>query len=181
MSRNSIIAAVVIVIIALGAWYWAATTPGMQGGPEASTTPQSASSTTSGAGTAGTSSGTTLGAVLSQGGNYTCTIESITSDQHSVGTVFGSGGKTRLDLSVQSNGTTVMTHIIRSGGYSYTWVDGQTTGIKASASTATGSQQPGQGGYIEVNDQSNVSSTCHAWSPDQTQFTPPAGITFIAN
>jgi len=182
MNRNAIIGVVVVLLIIAGVWYWTSTMP-QSGSPSetASSTQEVASSTTAGSGT-GTTDGTqqSLGKVLSQGGNFTCTVESISAGQHSTGTVYGSAGKTRLDFTVDVNGTTVNTHIIRSGGYAYTWVDGQSTGTKVAISTNTTAPQPGQGGYVNVDNNTNVSSLCHPWSPDTTLFVPPKGISFIA-
>jgi hypothetical protein len=182
MSTRSIIwTIVVVVIIVVLGWllfsYGGTHLPGTSSDTATSTV---ATSTATGGTSAGTQA-TTLHSVMTQGGNYTCTIETITNGSDTTGTIYGANGDTRLDLTVAQSGGTTVTHIIRSGGTSYTWVDGQTVGVKAAITpTSPTVEEPGQGGFIAVNDNTNISSMCHPWIPDASQFVPPAGITFEA-
>ena len=184
-TRNVIIGLVIIVVLALGGWwlYSSGTIPGEEG--MATSTPQGATSTSSTSGS--TSSGTktaTLRSLTTQGGNYTCTIDTTpeTGGGRTTGTIYSAGGKTRLDLIAQNpNGTNVTIHIIRSGSTAYTWVEGMTTGTK-SAITASGAIVPQpSGGVVSISDEATVSSDCHPWSPQASQFVPPAQITFTSS
>jgi len=173
MNKGILSVIVIVVVVGLGIWYWVATAPASSqtGDQTASTTEQS------GVPASGSSD---LRTITAQGGNYTCTIDNSTADGVVSGTIYGSGGQTRLDFSVRNNdGTTVMTHVIRSGGYSYTWVDGQTTGTKAAVTSSTPIISQPQGGVISVTDTSSFDSECHPWSPDVSEFTPPTGISFV--
>ncbi len=176
-SRSIILTLVVLIIIVAGGWY--VISYGNSGypssGSDMATTTTTSTTTTPSSGT----QATTLRALTAQGGNYTCSIDTITSNGETTGTVYGAGGKTRLEFIVAQNGLNITTHIIRSGTISYTWVDGQQVGIKSTI-TPTSPITPGQGGVISVSDTSNVSSTCHPWIPDASQFVPPKGITFRA-
>ncbi|HWB34110.1 MAG TPA: hypothetical protein VG753_02215, partial [Candidatus Paceibacterota bacterium] len=177
--RNIIIAVIVIIIVVLGGW-WLLSNQGGAGtgtGEQATSTMSTTTSQTGGTGSAGSS--TTLKAVTAQGGNYTCSLYTMTTAGQTRGTIYGSGGKTRLDLTYQSNdGTSVVTHIIRNGTTSYTWVDGQTMGFKSAITASSPVVSQPQGGVI--SDDSSVSSDCRPWVPDATQFTPPTAISFVA-
>lgn len=176
MSQRAIIWTIVVVIVIIaGGWYFLSYDN--VGSP--SSTADMATTTVATSTTTTTTQATTLKALTAQGGNYTCTIDTITSGGETTGTVEGAGGKTRLDLIVAQNGENTTMHIIRNGTTSYTWVDGQQTGTEATI-TPTTPITPASGGVISVNDTSNVSSTCHPWIPDASQFVPPAGITFSA-
>ena len=179
MSQRAIIWTVVVVIIVIvGGWYLLSN--GSLGSMSSGSTMATSTAATSTADTTtSTTQATTLKALTAQGGNYTCTIDTITSGGETTGTVEGAGGKTRLDLMVTQNSVNTTMHIIHNGTISYTWVDGQQTGTKATI-TPTTPVTPAQGGVISVSDTSNVSSTCHPWLPDASAFVPPTGITFVA-
>ena len=178
-----IIGVLVVLVLAVGVWYVVA--PGSFGSISAVTPAQQATyaPATTQTTTTTTTTATTLRAVATKGGNYTCTLTSISTGSQTRGTLYAAAGETRLDfVSKNSQDVDTTVHIIRNGTYSYTWVDGQTSGIKA-AITATSPivpQQP-EGGNIIVTDTTQLASDCYPWLPDPTQFVPPAGITFTAN
>ncbi|HVZ76147.1 MAG TPA: hypothetical protein VG934_02655 [Candidatus Paceibacterota bacterium] len=181
--RNIVITVIVIIIVVLGGW-WLISSQGAGGtGTTASSTAMGgeASSTTTG-GTAGSTtagSSESLKTVTAQGGNYTCSLYTMTDAGVTRGTIYGSGGKTRLDLTFQAtNGTSVITHIIRSNGTSYTWVDGNQAGFKSSITSSSPIISQPQGGVI--SDDSSVASDCHPWVPDTTEFVPPTQINFVS-
>ncbi len=191
MNKNLIIGLVVVIVIALGAWYVLSQGSGTAtptGAPTTSTTTTS-SAATSGAVAdettppVGKGSGS-LQSVLSRGGNYTCTFTTIStaagSGSKSSGTIYVSAGKTRGDFSATTNtGATTMVHIIRSGSTSYTWVAGQPTGSKAAITPTSPTITNPSGGSITQDQFANVSWDCHAWLPDVTQFVPPPSIKFV--
>ncbi|HVV39290.1 MAG TPA: hypothetical protein VHD31_03105 [Candidatus Paceibacterota bacterium] len=179
MNRNVGIGVIVILILALGAWwFWGSSS---MNSSDTSNTASSTDVTTGTNGTNGqtqTTSGTgTFRTLVTQGGNYTCTVMTTpTESSRTTGTIYSAGGKTRLDLKITTNGTDVTMHTIRSGGTAYTWVDGQTKGTKSTitASSAIVPQPTG----ATISDDSEISSDCHPWSPVASQFVVPAGITF---
>jgi hypothetical protein len=153
--QKILIGVAVLVIIGLGIWF--ALAGGMVGqspGTEASSTTEAATTTNTGSST-GSQSGTTLRSIVSQSGNFTCTVNAVQSSGQTTGTIYGASGKVRLDFTAPSQNGSLVTHIIRSGGYSYIWVDGQSTGIKT-AVKADDSITPASGG--NVSDDSKVSS-----------------------
>ncbi len=182
--KNIIIAVIVLVIIGLGFWYFSSknaaptTDTDVTVGDE--TTDTSATGATAATPTKGTG---TLKTAFVQGGNYTCTLDALASDNgKTTGTVYASAGKTRTDFRAQTtDGTVAELHIIRDGTSAYTWVSGQTTGTKT-AITATSPFVPHQpsGAGIAITDESSVNWDCHPWLTDKAQFVPPSTITFIA-
>jgi hypothetical protein len=185
MNRNIIIGVIVVVIIAVAAWFIFSP----QASTETSSSVTSVSTSTSevASSSSPTSQGTTvqsagtLRALVTQGGNYTCTLTTTAQSGNGTrGTIYAAGGKTRLDFVFQgSNGVDTTTHIIRNGTYAYTWVDGQTLGTRTpiTASSPIVPEQP-QGGVIAVADNLQISSDCRPWVPDASQFVPPTAITF---
>lgn len=184
-TRNIVLIVIVIILVALGLW-WASAAGKPGSGSVASSTTQMATSTAtttasaSNGGSASTSgsTGSSLSKIASQTNNFTCTITAGGASGQTTGTVYGAGGKIRADFSIPSNNGSVTGHVIRSNGYAYSWVDGQSTGTKTAVSTNTNVAAPGQGGVISLD--SATASECHPWSPDTTQFVPPKGITFVA-
>lgn len=175
--QNAIIGLIVLIVLILGGWYFL-THPAPTVMTDASGT-----STTTDSGTADVQNAHSVAAVetlATQGGNFTCSMNSIQSNSNTTGTVYASKQNVRFDLQVSQNGSRVGTHSIRSGGYIYTWVDGQTTGAKVAASASSSIIPQPEGGVVEVNLDTNSTLDCHPWIPDQSQFTPPSDIVFTA-
>ncbi len=176
-NRNIIIGVIVVLIVAAGAWYWMSST-NTAGAPSttASSTDTSTSAATGGQGTTIAGTGT-LRTLVTQGGNYTCTLTATTAGGgQTMGTIYSAGGKTRLDFQSTVNGQTVTIHTLRSGTTAYTWVDGQSVGTKATITASSAIVPQPTGGTI--SDDSQVSSECHPWSPVASDLVVPAGITF---
>jgi hypothetical protein len=182
-SNTIIIGLLVILVLAVGAWYIFAPHNPSAGMADSMATSTVATSTTSGTTNTTTTStqATTLRALATQGGNYTCTLNTISAASQTRGTLYSAGGKTRLDfVSKNSQDVDTTVHIIRMGGYSYTWVDGQPGGVKAAITASSPIVTQPQGGNIIVTDTAQLSSSCRPWVPDPTEFTPPASIVFVA-
>jgi hypothetical protein len=178
MNRNIVIGVVIVILLVLGLWWYLSSTS-MSSSTSETNNNAATSSENSSSGTTGTTAGSksTLGAVLAHGGNYTCTISSTSSTGNATGVIYAAGSKTRVDFNATSqDGTSVQTHVIRDGTWSYTWVDGMTTGTKTAMTTSAPRNPQPSGGVI--SEDSSVSSDCHPWVPDATQFVPPKGITF---
>ncbi|MEK7063816.1 MAG: hypothetical protein AAB955_03975 [Patescibacteria group bacterium] len=121
----------------------------------------------------------TLRTVLSKGGNYTCTLEFAEAKEKSSATIYGAAGKIRQDFRQTDNadGTFTDTHVIKTGGVVYTWVDGNVVGLK---SYSTGPVLPSVSGVgFSTTADATVSWNCHAWLPDQKLFTLPKEISFV--
>ena len=181
-TKNIVIAVVVIIVLAVIGWYiWGNQSGAWMSGSTASSTPV-AQTTGSTSGTQASSGFKSINDGVAQGGNYQCTISIIDSGSRTTGTIYGTAGKTRVDLTLAaSNGTNVITHIIRSGTTSYTWVDGQQTGVKSTFVQGSAVvPQPNGGVSTTTSTGAQFSSNCYPNVPDQSNFTPPAGISFIA-
>jgi hypothetical protein len=179
MTRTGIISLVVLAAIVLaGIGYWAASSGAPQGTLAADETASTTSQSGAGVPAGGT---TTLKALATQGGNYTCSLYTLASSTQVRGTLYIAGNQSRVDLVSSANGTDVTTHVIRTGGIAYSWVDGQVTGTKTAITSSSPivPAQP-QGGVIEVSDTAQLSSNCYPWVPDASQFAPPTAITFLA-
>jgi hypothetical protein len=104
-----------------------------------------------------------------------CTFRDTSTVGVSEGTVFVAGGRMRGDFATVSNGQTVQAHLVVAGETSYTWVDGQSTGVKFSLNAAgDGSSQPASG--VDVD--KPVDYRCEPWAVDQTVFSLPSGVEF---
>lgn len=95
------------------------------------------------------------------------------------GTSYIASGKMRGDFSSTVNGKTTSGHMIMADNTSYTWIDGMSTGFKVSLSalstTTTGQSSSSQQG---IDPEKKVDYKCSSWTPDNSQFTLPSGITF---
>ncbi|MES2014333.1 MAG: hypothetical protein V4437_00770 [Patescibacteria group bacterium] len=182
-----IIGVIILALLAVGAWYLfsskgsPAGTPTTNTGAESSVTGDTASNVTPAA-TPVKGTGT-LKSAFTQGGNYTCTLSTLASNNgQTSGVIYASGAKTRVDFqSKTAAGVVSEVHIIRDGTYSYTWIAGQTTGIKTqiTSSSSIVPHQPSGSGF-SLDDTSSINWDCHPWLTNKTQFVPPTNITFVA-
>ena len=181
-TRNIVIAVIVVIVLVVIGWFiWGNGSSSWMMGSTASTTPAAQTTTDTTGGSTSTAGFKSLNDVVAQGGNYQCTIDIIDSGSRTTGTVYGTAGKTRLDLTiVAADGTNVITHIIRTGTTSYTWVDGQQTGVKASFSQGTSIVPQPSGGVATASTTGQFSSNCYPNVPNAANFVPPTGISFVA-
>ena len=154
MENKKTTAVIIVVILLIGAGFWymfsKTSSSNLEDG-QASNSDNNASAQT-------TSSKGTLSTLLSRAGNYTCTLDTIAED----------GSKT--------SGTI---YVIRDGAVSYSWYDGQTTGIKkAITPTSPVAVAQPKGMVIMINGEAQIESECIPWIPKMSAFTPPQGITF---
>lgn len=171
-TKNTIWALIILIIIVLIGWYVLAQPSGDKIGTDNSLSQN---------GNQNTSETTNLKSLLAQGGNYTCTFQTIADNGQTIGTIYASASKSRLDLTVKdSAGLNTIAHIIRDGSTSYTWVDGTTTGFKAAIMPTSPIIPQPSGGVAITNDLVNISSDCHPWVPNDSEFITPNGITFVA-
>lgn len=178
--KNIIIGVIVVIVLIGGAWFLIS--PKQDVGTATTSGTEEQTDTKTNTPTQSVKATGTLRSTFTQGGNYTCTLTTIDdSNGKTTGTVYASGGKTRSDFKIQSSsGTVTELHVIRDGVTAYTWVAGQSSGTKM-AITASSSVVPRQpsGAVISVTDDSSVSTDCHSWLPDVSQFVPPTNITFV--
>jgi len=148
MSRNSIIwTVVVIIVIALGIWYFAYDGgSGMMSGTATSTnatsTMATSTDTTGTQSTTGTGNGTTVASgtatfhsIFTQNGNYECDFSQTSASAQGRNVIYIADGKMRGEFRTSSGNVTTATLMIYSGGYLYSWQEGATTGTKTAISS----------------------------------------------
>jgi uncharacterized membrane protein len=111
--------------------------------------------------------------ILSSGASKQCTINQTTDTTKVTGSVYIANGKMRADITSASTGVTTNAHMVISNDYTYTWVDGVSTGFKVamSQSTTDTSRQP-----LDLDDQKGV--VCTSWSANDAKFDLPTNISF---
>ena len=127
------------------------------------------------------SSSKTLKDLFSSGTAQKCTYKNVAVEGTDVeGVAYVANGMMRTDASINTSGTTTMSHIIVKDKTTYAWADGQTTGIKMSFDpnemmkeepTGTSTQEA-----VDLNKQ--VDLNCSGWTVEDSVFAPPANIKF---
>jgi len=93
------------------------------------------------------------------------------------GTSYLSGGKVRGDFSTTAeNGQVSSGHMIYDGKFSYVWIDGTTSGFKMAIDTSSNTTANANQQGLDMN--KAMDYDCGIWVTDQSQFTPPDGVTF---
>ena len=184
MNKTTVIwGIVIIVVVALGAWYFSSMgTPAAT--PTGSTTTTSTSTTGSTTGTTGTTKtagSSTFHSIFTQSGNHECTYEQVGGATHGSSVVYISGGKMRAEF--RTTGTVTAANLmIYNGGYLYAWKEGTTVGKRTSISSL--SQLPDAipqdltSGAVFGTGSDNVSWDCHDWVTDPSLFVIPTYVTF---
>jgi hypothetical protein len=127
-----------------------------------------------------TKSSGTLGEIFTQGGNYTCEVNRDGDGNITEGVIYQAGEKTRFDLRVElANGDATETHVIRDGTSMYTWLSGQTAGVKTQITDTTPLIIQPQGGGSVIGENESFNWNCRAWLTDESVLTLPSDITFI--
>lgn len=144
-----------------------------------SSTPIVPSSTT-GTSTSPSSNETSLKDLLMGGVAQKCAVVDKINNVNISGMTYLSNGKMRGDYTSIVSGKAMMTHMIIDGQTNYTWIDGQTDGLKmmmdpktleVKETTAPRQQQP-----VDVNKM--IDYKCSPWTADPTLFTPPKDVQF---
>ena len=185
MNRNVLIGIVVVIIVALGIWYFASLNTGAAT-PDTATTSVSTGST----GTTGTTGTTgaatpanpsTFHSIFTQSGNHECSYQQVQASGQSSSVVYIADGKMRGEF--RTTGSTPSANLmIYTGGVLYAWKEGATTGKKTSitslADLPQAIPQDLTSGAIFGVSADNVSWDCHDWAKDVKLFTLPTYVTF---
>ena len=90
------------------------------------------------------------------------------------------GERFRWDFTANQAGQTVESHVVRNGNTQYTWSEQMNQGMKMTFDPAMLAEDSS----VRADDQGDVDYSqdaeydCAAWSVDDSQFEPPADITF---
>lgn len=115
---------------------------------------------------------TTLAALLTLPTPQVCTFTNSTEAAQTAGTVYVAGGKARGDFEATVAGRTYHAHMIAMEETVYSWVDETGIGVKSAVSAG---ESAGDAGFDATK---NLSYTCTSWTPDESRFVLPSGITF---
>ena len=116
-----------------------------------------------------------LSALLASAGPQTCTFATSATGSSVQGTIYVANGKLRGDITTTTGNKITYAHTIMSTTEVYTWIDGQTVGVK-SARTGTSNTIVGT---ITMSSLPNFSCTNTVTAnADFTKFNLPTGITF---
>jgi hypothetical protein len=117
----------------------------------------------------------TLKDLLTGGQAQKCTYSNENDAAKTVGTVYASGGKMRLDIQSNVSDKTINSHVIVDSQYSYVWTDQQKQGFKMAITKET--PNPGQKKEsVDLNQPVNYK--CQSWNTDNSFFNLPSDITF---
>lgn len=123
--------------------------------------------------------------LFTRGGSWKCEVKTTYAEAPSEGTFYISGEKFRGDFTAEIKGEGMVTsHIITADEYTYTWSDAYPQGMKIKISEE--SSGTAEGDIPETNESDagfdydqNVEYSCGPWAADNTQFVPPADISFM--
>lgn len=170
MNKKIVIAVILVLFLGAGGFILLS---GRRGSQPTSNQPGQAAQSTETSG-----SSTSLKDLLAKGVAQTCTF----SNDVSSGTVAISGGKVRGDFDVTIEGKVTKSHMIVDGNTSYIWMDGQTSGFKATFDAEDSKDTPStpdtaQKGNIDANESLNYN--CKPGIINASAFNLPTGVNFM--
>ncbi|OHA19913.1 MAG: hypothetical protein A2836_00115 [Candidatus Taylorbacteria bacterium RIFCSPHIGHO2_01_FULL_45_63] len=129
-------------------------------------------------------SATSLKDLVNSGKPQTCTFTEKSGTSENSGVVYVDDGKIRSDFNVTTTdvpgGQSFESHMISDGKDSYVWTSLTTQGFKspiAGVETSSGSGASSRSQAVDYNQA--LDYKCQNWTPDQSKFELPAGITFV--
>lgn len=190
--KNETIAWIVVAVVVVGTSIWLivgglSSTPGSVSTttPSGTSTGSQTTSNTPGTGTTNpggkeanpqTSGVGSLTFLLSQKANWKCSVTTRGTGVKRSGTLYVANTRARGNFTGVVGGQTTMTSMIDNGLNLYLWTNGNTKGLKLSATlSASGSAAATNGG---VDPAAQLDYDCYPWTADMAQFTLPAGVTF---
>lgn len=158
MNKGVLIGVVAVVVLVVAGWWVFG--KGASGGPAAAELSQQQSGG--------------IAQLMAQG-NSECTVTSEMGGITSSGTMYVADGKVRgtFTSSGAQTGTMDSNMIVRDG-FVYVWSSAMPQGIKMAAQASGATATDGQPNPYDANYNYN----CTSWSPDESQFALPSGITF---
>lgn len=181
MNRTTLIwAIVIIIIIALGAWYFSSNSS--MNGSMASSTAETSTGNTPGGTSGGTASNSnSFHSIFSQSGSHQCIYQQVDASTQTKSTVDIANGKMYGEFRTTGE-TTSAQKMLYTGGVLYVWNEGATTGKKSNISSLAELPQAIPGDltsaavYGVTSD--SVSWDCHNWITDASLFVVPSYVTF---
>lgn len=155
MNKKVILAVIVLIVLALGAYFLLKK--------------QLAGSITPVVTREQTTTLSSLKDLISKGVAQSCTF----SNEDNSGTVYISSGKVKEDFETKVDGKTVKSHMIVDGNTSYVWSDGSKNGVKMTFDTASASPSA-QALTAPMN------YKCGVWVVDSSIFTLPTEVQFTS-
>lgn len=174
MQKEGIILLVAAAAVFCGSvWYFASSSPTVDGIPVATTSPLTGGSTPTlvNGKFSGSGSVTDLASFRT---NLKCSVSTTGSGTKRSGTLYLTNAKARGDFTSTVSGYTVPSFMISDGARIYVWVSGTEGGIRF-PTTAASTSVFSHGG---VDLSSALNYDCYLWTPDPSFFVPPANVLF---
>lgn len=172
MNKNILIGVVVVVLVAVGAFFMVGRTS-----PELSNNMQPAGETTN---TVPNPSGKTAGtlATLLAMGTVKCDVLIKNAEMNGTAIVYVAGGKMRNEITANGPQGEMHMTMINDTKNIYTWGDALPQGIKMPVTNAT---TPSSEGRIDqgLPTDTPVEYSCAPWSEDASKFVPPSSVSFM--
>lgn len=166
MSKQAIIAGVVVIILILGAGFFLMRSKSPKTENETASTSEKINSQ---AETTGSIKG-----LLGAGKNVTCKITY--PDNSGSGTIYVSGKKFSGDFTMTVDGKTTQGNMLSDGEFMYSWTGTAGMKFKLDAVPSPSASASGQSQGADLDKQ--VSMNCSNWNVDNSKFTPPADVKF---
>jgi hypothetical protein len=163
VKKKSILVIVAILIVVAAAYFFIVrrpvnpTSPLPSGKTEESTGPSS------------------LKDLISKGIAQSCTFK----NEMGSGKIYISGNKIRGDFETAVEGKTQKSHMIVDDKTSYSWGDGDLTGIKMTFDTSATSKESAAGGGL-INSNVSMDYKCSTWITDSSLFALPGSVKFTS-
>ena len=188
MNRTYTIGAIIVLVLAIGAWLWSSPAAA----PVADTTSPDAPVATTTSDTAGslpaptkpTTTTVAFKSLFAESGSHECKYEQVTATGRTSNVVRIADGKMRGEFRSTTGGVTSANLMVYNGGILYVWQEGKTAGNRSSISSI--SQLPYAipvdltSGKVLGTSSNNVSWDCHTWIPEAKQLVAPTYVTFSA-
>lgn len=184
--KTGIWVVVIIVLVALGIWYFSSSNSGGTGAPTDMATTSAttgASGTTGGTATPVPAGSSTFHSIFTQSGNHECVYQQVAASTRSTSIIRIADGKMHGEF--RTTGSVTSANImIYNGGLLYSWKEGASVGTKSNIKTladlpAVIPQDLTSGAVYGISSDS-VGWDCHDWVTDPTMFVIPSYVTFTA-
>jgi uncharacterized protein YxeA len=177
--NKTIVGAVVVVILAVGAYFAFMNKPEQDGArQENSQTQQSNNEQQQTTESDSQTRTSTLKDIVAQGSKkctYTFQGDASKSEPSGSGIIYTANGNAGMDISAVVNGVSMVSKVVIKDNIYYGWVDGQPTGLKMTFNDADAYNTSVRQG-VDINQEYNY--TCENWNPDSAKFNVPANVQF---
>lgn len=167
--NKKVTAAVVLVIVILAAWFF------MRG--KQTKAPDQVQKESAKSEIKSVVEEKSLKQLLAAGGSKTCSFTTEETNVKSRGEIYIGTGKMRGDFTADTDGKSLVSHMISDAKEVYIWTDNPKTGFKMNMESMASPVNKTSSGSMDVEKPYAVN--CSDWSVDSTKFTLPTDIQFM--